>query len=355
MDVRKALEGEYGEGYQIAAEVLVALAKAYGAEEFIPITSAHISGISYLNIGDPGVEVFEMFSKAKVSVKTTVNPMSFDPDVERTLPENPEKILEGQRRILEALQRMGADVTLTCTPYYVSNRPSAGEHIARAESSAVVYANSILKAYTNRESGISAMASAILGVTPYYGIHKPENRVPQIEFILDYIPKERYERSALGILIGKYRKSVVSISAEPPDEDSFKLLGAASAASGRVAMIKISEEAEEKVHVDKRDLQEVIEELSSGEDPEFYYVGCPHASEEELRKFYDRCSENRIISLAPDLYRRNLPLIEKIKAKGCKVIKGTCIVVSILKHRPFVTDSGKAARYCPKASLGKVL
>ncbi len=334
--------------------MLIALAKAYGAEDFIPISSAHVSGISYLNIGDAGVEVFEKFSKGKVSVPTTVNPMGFDPDAPRTLPKDGKKILEGQMRILKALERMGANVTLTCTPYYIIDVPRHS-HVARAESSAVVYANSILEAYTNRESGISAMASALLGVTPYYGLHKPENRVPQIEFILDYKPSTRAERSALGIFIGKHKKTVVSVSEAPEDKDAFKLMGAASAASGRVAMIRVGVEAEEKVHVGKEEISEVIEELSSGEDPEFYYVGCPHASEKELREFYYKCKENRVISVAPQIYYKNIDLVRKIESKGARVIKGTCIVVSILRNRPFVTDSGKAARYCPKASLGNVL
>ncbi len=73
---------------------------------------------------------------------------------------------------------MGIVTTCTCTPYLTGNLPHYGEHIAWAESSAVCYANSVLGARSNREGGPSALAAALTGRTPAYGLHLAERRAP---------------------------------------------------------------------------------------------------------------------------------------------------------------------------------
>jgi predicted aconitase len=111
-----------------------------------------------------------------VKVKTTLNPQSLDPKyLVKKLPEN---LVKKQLSILEQFDKMGLAQSLTCTPYYLS-RVKPDSHLAWAESSAVVYANSILGARTNREGGPSALAAGIVGKTPNYGIHNPENRKPE--------------------------------------------------------------------------------------------------------------------------------------------------------------------------------
>ena len=123
-----------------AMEIIVKIGELFGAEKLIRIESAHISGISYQNIGDEGLEWLESL-KAKVRVKTTINPAGMD--LKRWRDFVDEKFYEKQLRILNALRRIGAELTLTCTPYYI-HKPNLGEHLAWAESSAVVYANSII-------------------------------------------------------------------------------------------------------------------------------------------------------------------------------------------------------------------
>src|SRR2546428_12773009 len=66
---------------------------------------------------------------------------------------------------------MGVRASFSCTPYLIGSRPRFGEHVAWAESSAACFANSVLGARTNREGGPSALASAVTGVTPNYGLH----------------------------------------------------------------------------------------------------------------------------------------------------------------------------------------
>lgn len=87
-----------------------------------------------------------------------------------------EKFAEKQLEIIEVFRKMGVSITCTCTPYLAGNAPSFGEHLAWAESSAVCYANSVIGARTNREGGPSALAAAIIGKVPRYGLHLDDYR-----------------------------------------------------------------------------------------------------------------------------------------------------------------------------------
>jgi predicted aconitase len=82
--------------------------------------------------------------------------------------------------VIEAFSRMGAVTTCTCTPYLAGNLPRFGEHLAWAESSAVCFANSVMGARSNREGGPSALAAALTGRTPAYGMHLDERRSPNV-------------------------------------------------------------------------------------------------------------------------------------------------------------------------------
>ncbi|MCG7844749.1 MAG: aconitase X catalytic domain-containing protein, partial [Methanomassiliicoccales archaeon] len=173
---QEMLAGKQGQGKRKAMELLVALGTIYGADRLIPITSAHLSGVSYKTIGEGGIEFLESMAKdAHVVVPTTLNPMGMDAERWREMGVG-EHFAERQLHIIELYRRMGVEVNCTCTPYLLSNRPKVGDHIAWAESSALSFANSVLGARTNREGGPGALAAAIVGRTPNYGLHLDENR-----------------------------------------------------------------------------------------------------------------------------------------------------------------------------------
>ncbi len=175
----RILNGENGWANQTCMRILVRLGELFDAEKLIPINSAHVSGISYKTLGDAPIEFLKALADAdaKVKVKTTLNPQSLDP--EYLIKKLPNDLQQKQLDILRQFDRMGLTESLTCTPYYLG-KLKRGSHMAWAESSAVVYANSVLGSWTNREGGPSALAAAIIGKTPDYGIHKPENRHPNI-------------------------------------------------------------------------------------------------------------------------------------------------------------------------------
>jgi len=104
-----------------------------------------------------------------------------------TVAEIDDRLVEGQRAIVRALAFMGARLTFTCTPYYIPDVSglSRGASVAWGESSAVVYANSVLGLRTNREGGPLALMAAIAGRTYYYYMHVDSERVPRSSYRLE--------------------------------------------------------------------------------------------------------------------------------------------------------------------------
>jgi predicted aconitase len=177
------LSGRQGRATQKAMQILVALGEIYGAERMIPVCSVQVAGVSYDNLGDAGLQFLAEMADGGgwVRVLTTLNPAGMDRE---NWPELgiPADFAEKQELVLETFSRMGVSPTCTCTPYLAGNLPEQGDHLAWSESSAVCYANSVLGARTNREGGPSALAAALTGRTPNYGMHIPENRLPSIAF-----------------------------------------------------------------------------------------------------------------------------------------------------------------------------
>lgn len=364
----KMLAGEYGEATKKAMELLVGLGEVFGAEKMIAIESAQISGTSYNNIGDAGLEFLEEFAKlgAKVRVKSTLNPCGMD--IERWREMGIDEIYyERQMRIIKAFEKMNVEITCTCTPYLVGNLPKKGSHIAWSESSAVVFANSVLDAKTNREGGPSALAAAIVGRTPLYGLHLDENRTPNVIIKLEFKPRTSYEFSLLGYTIGKIIPSGVPyfMNIGEPDMDKLKIMGAALAASGGIAMFHFKKRIKnldkiEKITVDKKELFRTEEELSSNGEPDLFCIGCPHCSPKELKELAKAVKGKRVkknygfwIWTSRKVYEECLKYVKILENAGCKVFRDTCMVVYPLQlsgYSHMACNSCKAVHYVPSTS-----
>jgi predicted aconitase len=285
------LSGGQGEGVQKAMEILVSIGDMNEALGLIDIKSVQISGVSYKTIGDAGLEFLQDFSSLNVRVKAfaTLNPAGIDLDGDNTgVPEN---FLEKQSEILRAYKMIGAQTSCTCTPYLAGNLPSLGEHIAWAESSAVAYANSVIGARTNRESSITALASAITGKTPLYGLHQRENRVPDFAVEVSAEMKDTTDLSILGYYVGKHFDGIPMFKGIKPDIEGLKALSA-GLATGRISMFHVEGVTPEKIEntvvlerIDftEKDGKEVYEELNSCENPDILCIGCPHATVKEIK------------------------------------------------------------------------
>jgi predicted aconitase len=358
----KMHDGEYGWALQVSMRILARLGDLFDATKLIPIESAHLSGVSYKTIGDAPVEFLEELAKTagKARVETTLNPSCFDPDYP-TRPSTERR--EKQRHIISLYANMGAASTLTCTPYYVK-QPSKASHLAWAESSAVIYANSVSGAYTNREGSPSALAAALVGKTPDCGMHRPENREPTVLVNVETELRNEAEFGALGIFLGKLVNDKIPLLNGLPrhTDDDFKQLGAAMATSGMATMFEagkpVTKTWQEKITVERRDIEKTKESLSTkAEKVDLVFLGCPHCSLEEMIEVA-KLLEGRIVRDSLQLWvctsrwlkERAKNYVNIIEQAGGHVVCDTCAVVTWLKElgiNSVMTNSAKTAYYAP--------
>jgi hypothetical protein len=364
--------GEKGEGIQKAMEIVVALGKIYNAEKLVQVKSVQVSGVSYKNLGDAGIEFLEEWAKkgGKISVKTTLNPAGMDLENWEKLGFK-EEFAKKQLRVIDAFKKMGISPVCTCTPYLIGNLPRFGEHIAWGESSAVAFANSVIGARTNREGGPSALAAAICGRTACYGFHLNENRKADFVFNVNCIVKDFSDFGALGNMIGKIVKNKVPYikGIKETTQDNLKVLGASMAASGAVALFHIDDvtpeakmknminDSAEKIAIDS--LDEGYNSLNSNvEEIDFVSIGCPHASVEELKRIAELVKGKKLkaelwITTSKYASEKAKDYVRIIEQNGGKVLNDTCLVVAPVEDFGFknlATNSGKAAFYAPTYS-----
>ncbi|MDH5753834.1 MAG: aconitase X catalytic domain-containing protein [Candidatus Bathyarchaeota archaeon] len=360
----RTYDGEYGWANQICMKILVRLGELFNATRLIPISSAHVAGVSYKTLGDAPAEFLQALAKAdgKAKVRATLNPQSFDPEyLGRRLPKH---IREKQLNILKQFEKMGFTRSLTCTPYYLE-KPKRDSHLAWAESSAVVYANSVLGAWTNREGGPSALAAAIIGKTPDYGMHRAENRQSNILVDVKTSLRNEAEFGALGIYLGKILEDKIPIIQGLNDVSEVKLkqLGAALATTGMVNMFYHNTRRErgeiEKIIVEAEDLKRTSEELSTTAEvkPDLVFIGCPHCSLDEIRKIAGLMDDKKVragtefwVCTSCYVKERAEDYVKKIEKSGGCVLTDMCTIVSwteTLGIKTIMTNSAKTAYYAP--------
>ena len=182
------LDGRHGEAAALAMRILLDMGRVWEAERLIGVTSAHIDSCLYH--GPAGLDFAEVLLSggARVTIPTTLNVSSLDllhPGLVRLDAETSMKA----RRLMDAYVAMGCRPTWTCAPYQLERRPAFGEHVAWAESNAIVFANSVLGARTNRYGDFLDICAAITGRVPEAGLHMDAHRRGEIVFRLsDDIP-----------------------------------------------------------------------------------------------------------------------------------------------------------------------
>ena len=366
------LSGERGEGVQKAMEIVVALGKIYGAEKLVEVKSVQVSGVSYKNLGDAGIEFLEEWANkgGRVLANTTLNPAGMDLENWKKLGFK-EEFANKQLKVIDAFKKMGISPACTCTPYLIGNLPKFGEHIAWGESSAVAFANSVLGARTNREGGPSALAAAISGKTACYGFHLDDNRKADFAFKVDCKVDGFSDFGALGNMIGKIAKNKVPYvkGVAESDRDCLKVFGASMAASGAVALFHIdgiTPEAKAQDMLNDSAEEITIESLedgyaslnSKGSEIDFVSIGCPHASAKELNRIAELVRGKKVkaelwITTSKYVSERAKDAVKIIEQSGGKVLNDTCLVVAPVEDfgfRNLATNSGKAAFYAPTHS-----
>lgn len=180
------LDGVEGPAVAMAMQVVCALANVANAQTLIDVEHAHID--SCLFHGQAGLDFAERLVElgGKVRIPTTLNVGSLDllhPHLVRNVTDDEKEITRGGRALMQAYLALGAKATWTCAPYQNDARPGVGTNIAWAESNAIVFANSVLGARTDRYGDFLDICSAITGKAPNAGLHLTQNR--RAELIID--------------------------------------------------------------------------------------------------------------------------------------------------------------------------
>src|SRR3990170_258514 len=355
-----------------AMGILVAIGELYGARGLVRITSAHVAGASYKMIGDPGLDFIEDFARdARVAVPTTVNPLGTDLAQWRGLGV-PTEFAEKQTRIARAYEAMGVRPVYSCTPYLLGVRPGLGEHVAWAESNATCFANSVLGARTNREGGPSALAAAIVGATPDFGLHRDEGRQPTILVDVDADPSG-IGFDLLGLFLGERAgDGLPYVRGFRASEADLKWFGAALASAGSCGMFHLEGVTPEwrrartkrlpTVRVTADDLEATRKEYTDGQDADLIALGSPQLSSDELRAIaglLDR-AHARIpvwVFTSRAVREANPDAVAAVDRAGGRVLADTCLEVTLLEHRftTVATPSGKGAYYLPSLCRQKVI
>lgn len=376
-ELKNMLSGSEGEAKQKAARLIIDLAAVSGATEFIRCDSAHVSGVSVLT-GGHGLRTFlsDLSSdpEGKVSIPTTLNSAGCDHEKMEEMGINHPDFLEQQFEIVHAYSKLGIKATLSCTPY---DRGIEEEGIGSwAESNAVCFSNSYTSLITNRESGLSALATALTGWAPRWGLHLPENRVPNLIVNVDAEMEDATDWSILGDWIGAQRSPEWKMPWGPmplirglPQNPSFEMLKSltAAAANHGCPMLWVEEnnidvsKSQSTLCFNEDSLSERYEQLAPKGEVDLVVIGCPQASIGEVRataaavraqmELGNKIPNHRLWVFTSGHNFKTLKLdgtIDLLEEAGALVLKDTCPEVTPYnrdKYNHLLTNSLKAEHY----------
>ena len=372
-DQEKVLGGEDGEAKQFAMEIATKVGDAVGADSLVPIKSAHVLA-HYSSLHDAGIDVLERFANTggKFSVPTSVDPASIDLQNWRSFG-IPEEFARQQFRLCDAYAKLGGMNCWSCVQYQVCNFPKRGETVAWAESSAVVFANSVLGVRSNKITAGLDVACAVLGLTPKFGMLEDENRVAKIAFRLGIPAMNDLDYRSVGFLIGRSSGTRIPALLDLPasiTSDQIKHLGAGAAAAGPITMIHFpgitpgirslsdasSGERVEEVEITRAGLDEIEADLNqTTEVPDLVAFGVPHLSVNELGELARMLEGRRLASgvrmyaytssQAYDMAKRT-GILSTIEQSGARITQSTDAEISPLKLmgiNTVMTNSAKLA------------
>ena len=394
------LDGEKGETLAKVMKTLVMYGEAFGAEKMVPITSKnnHLVTSFGLKVMSPVYDLMQTLLDGGVTSeqKFSVDPRPIDPNVPANFLQKIvfNKFMYSKQDFYEdQLEKLGLmdDKAFTCTCYMdeVGNKPEKGEVLSWAESSAVVYANSVLGARCNRNSGILDIMGSMVGYVPYFGLLTDEGR--KATWIIKVETTKKPEAQLLGSAIGmKVMEDVPYvyglekwIGTELNDSacSYLKDFGAATASNGAVGLYHIhgltpeavelgesliAEGAKEYV-IDDAELERVKSEYpvmwkNLDAQPKLCFIGCPHLSLQQLKDWTDNVEAGLKASgkkkvVVPTVFTAAPGVLEEFnKTEYAPRLKATGVITSYIcplmymnnplcKSMPVITSSNKLRTY----------
>ena len=390
--LQSQLDGGEGETRQKAARLVVDLATTAGADGFVKAAHAHVSGVSVIT-GGHGLRRFlsdlSGDSSGVVAIPTTLNSAGCDKEKMQEMDIAWPNFLEQQFEIIVAYERLGIDATLSCTPY--DRGITNPEGIASwAESNAVCFSNTWTSLITNRESGLSALATALTGYAPRWGLHLEENRIPNIIVDINCQMETLSDWSILGDWIGKQVKPEWDLPWGPmplitglPKHLSFarkKALTSAAANYGIPMLWAVGHSQGPPLNQNEdgqwqapdngwqgqltfsaEDLQQRYDELAPTGQVDLVVIGCPQASLEEIRitasavrsyaEFGGKIPDRRLwVFTSGENYQLALAdgSISILEEAGALILQDTCPEVTPYNRQHYnhlLTNSLKAEHY----------
>ena len=394
------LDGEQGETLAKVMKTLVMYGDAFGAEKLVPITSKynHLVTSFGLKVMSPVYDLMQQLLDAGVASgqKFSVDPRPVDKTVPANFLQNLvfNKFMYSKQSFYEnQLNKLGLmnEYAFTCTCYLdeVGNKPQKGEIVSWAESSAVVYANSVLGARCNRNSGIIDIMGSIVGYVPYFGLLTDEGRKATwvVKVQTSKKPEAQLLGSAIGMKVMEDVPYVVGLDAWIGKElnDSacayLKDFGAATASNGAVGLYHIANLTPEAVElgeslicegakeyiIDDAELERVQKNYpviwkNPDAAPKLCFVGCPHLSLEQLKSWTvnleaalqqsgkSKVTVPTVFTAAPAVLRafNETEFAARLKATGV-ITSYICPMMymnnPLCKKMPVITSSNKVRTY----------
>ena len=354
------LAGKFGPVRQTAIQHQIKVGEFFGAQDLVPVSQAHIMADTE-SLGESGVEWLESLAQntledRQVCIPTITDPRGTDFTKAKQLGQT-EKMVQLERRAIDAFVKMGVSMTDTCINYQTIMAPVYGEHLAFGDTGVVIYSNSVCGARSNFEGGPSALAAGLTGRTPRYGYHLDEHRKPTHRFKTLWTPKTLNEWGALGGLIGKKSGNYWSVPILDgieghPGSDAMKHFGAAMASFGSTALFHVLGITPEALHA--RDLEylhlpeiEITKEEVMGlqnsyrvtEEVDVVVFSAPQLSLMEMKSIAELCNGKKFIKpllamtspqVKPDSDRMGYTAI--IENAGGTVFSGMCFYQSYARE-----------------------
>ena len=394
------LDGQQGEIMAKIVKTLVMYGEAFGAERMVPVTSTYgHTVISFgLEVMKPVYDLYDQLIAAGLpeGQKFTADPKPLDKNVPSSLLEDIvfKKIMYTQQeRYEEQLRKLGItnddDYTCTCYLEQVGNLPRKGDVLSWAESSAVVYANSVLGARCNRNSGMIELMGSIAGFVPEFGLLTDEGRKATwiVEVRCEHKPEAQLLGSAIGMKVMEevpYVKGLDKWLGTELDEEArsyLKDFGAATASNGAVGLYHIAGLTPEAVEqgesliaegaqvyvVDDAELARVkasypVVWKNPEAKPQLAFVGCPHLTLQQLKDWTDKLGDElrangRSRVAVPTVFTASTPVIREFeKTMDAYRLKKYGVVLSYIcplmymnnplcKKKAVITCSNKLRTY----------
>ena len=394
------LNGSKGEVLAKVMKTMVKYGEAFGAEKLVPVTSEynHLVTSFGLKMMTPVFDLMQQLIDADAvsTQKFSVDPRPLDKNVPANFLQNfifnnfMYSTQESYEKQLEKLGLKDKDA-FTCTCYMdeVGNKPKKGDVLSWAESSAVVYANSVLGARCNRNSGIIDIMGSVVGFVPYFGLLTDEGR--RATWIIDIQTTKKPEAQLLGSAIGmKVMEAVPYVKGldkwlgqELSDAACtyLKDFGAATASNGAVGLYHIDgltpeakemgesliAEGAEVYVIDDAELERVYKNYpviwkNPDAKPKLCFMGCPHMSLEQLKSWTERVETalgeagNKKVQI-PTVFTASPGVLEEFnKTEYAARLKATGVITSYIcplmymnnplsGKMPVITSSNKLRTY----------